>query len=124
MGTRSLTILYSEYNTMYRHSDGYVKGHGHDLAKLLQGLTIVNGLNDSQGKVANGMPCLAATIVASLKTGPGGIYLYRNNPEDTESYMYHIRGTVGSAPEITVVRFGEEIFKGSAEQLLEFQESD
>jgi len=98
MGTRSLTYIKSEYNTdenvicMYRQYDGYPSGHGLDLAAFLNNFRVVNGLRmDMPKKVANGMSCLAAQLVAELKDGPGNIYLYPPNSKDCgEEFIYEI----------------------------------
>lgn len=75
MGTRSLTHF--EHNgeilcTVYRQMDGYPEGHGKDLAEFLSGYKIVNGINMEDDRVcpklANGMGCLAAQVIAHFKT--------------------------------------------------------
>lgn len=105
MGTRSVTIVHDENQEVcriYRQMDGYPEGHGLDLAKLCD-VTIVNGLG-GEDKVANGMGCLAAQIVAGLKEGPGGIYLEPTGGDigDWVEYVYVVHGKVGSKPTITV----------------------
>jgi hypothetical protein len=82
MGTRSLTIVTDECDkeiaVMYRQFDGYPAGHGQELASFLAGMMLVNGLPlqmPKDTKIANGMECLAAQIVAHFKTKPGAIYL-------------------------------------------------
>lgn len=95
MSTRSLTHVYEDGKillTFYRQSDGYPEGHGRELAKFLDGFRIVNGLCGDEGKVANGMPCLAAFLVAHFKDGPGGIYIYPAGASDcSEEYVYRVR---------------------------------
>lgn len=97
MSTRSLTHIYEDDGktillTMYRHSDGYPEGHGADLAAFLDGIEIVNGLSLNPKRVANGMPCLAAQVVAHFKDGPGGIYIYKAGAKDCgEEYTYHVK---------------------------------
>lgn len=103
MGTRSVTIIVDknqEVCRIYRQMDGYPSGHGADLAKLCD-LKIVNGIG-SDPKIANGMGCLAAQIVAGLKDGPGGIYLEPTGGEvsDWVEYVYTIRGKEGGPPTI------------------------
>lgn len=98
MGTRSLTHI-REGNklgkvllTIYRQYDGYPDGHGLDLAEFLKDMNVVNGLTmDEKKKVANGMGCLAAQLVAHLKQGPGNIYIYPPKSTDCgEEYVYTI----------------------------------
>ena len=82
MGTRSLTRVIRKweddfgdkrrepFTTMYRQMDGYLEGHGNDLAEFLSQFTIVNGmkLNETR-KTANGIDCLAAQMFAHFKDG-------------------------------------------------------
>ena len=61
MGTRSLTTFVETYKdnsgkkvkneivTMYRQYDGYMEGHGKDLADFLAGGKLVNGIGMDEG---------------------------------------------------------------------------
>ena len=82
MGTRSLTKVISTWEnksgkkqkrpitTMYRQYDGYMSGHGAELAEWLSGYTIVNGIPSDKSKpMFNGMDCLAAQMFAHFKDG-------------------------------------------------------
>lgn len=123
MGTRSITKVRDEDgNTvcvMYRHMDGYVSEHGHELARfLIDGGPVLNGL---QRKTQfNGAGCLAAQMVAHFKNGPGGIYLYPHDAAD-EEYTYVIDARAEHDIVVTVHN-REEIFKGSPTELLNFEE--
>lgn len=97
MGTRSLTYVYDEMAQpvmcMYRQSDGYLTGHGRAISDFLSSLTMVNGISfGEKRKVANGMGCLAAQMVARFKVGAGGIYLHPTelNQDSGQEYEYHI----------------------------------
>jgi len=97
MGTRSLTVLQDhdgkEIAVLYRQMDGYPSGHGAELAKYLKPFTVVNGfgLGAKRGKVANGMPCLAAQLVAKFKQEVGHFYLYPARTRDCgEEYVYTV----------------------------------
>jgi hypothetical protein len=95
MGTRSLTFVYDGETpiiNMYRQYDGYPTGHGAELAEFLAPFTLVNGLGINETrKVANGMGCLAAQLVANFKDGAGGFYLYPTSAVDCgQDYEYHI----------------------------------
>ena len=104
MGTRSLTYVYESFINdkgqrqnepimcMYRQFDGYVSGHGAELAEFLTSGKLVNGLSVGQSAVYNGMGCLAAQLVAHFKTEPGGIYLHapRLDRDDWQDYEYHV----------------------------------
>jgi hypothetical protein len=94
MGTRSLTHIVEDSETLttiYRQMDGYLRGHGLDLASFLADKKIVNGLSGDTTNVANGMGCLSAQIIAHLKEQPGNIYLYPPNSKDCwEEFTYFI----------------------------------
>jgi len=103
MGTRNVTEVKDENGrilvAMYCQYGGYPEGHGKELLAFLDGMQLVNGLvrNDSERKVANGMDCLAAQIVAHFKDGPGDFYLIPPmfNGGDTpygawEEYIYTV----------------------------------
>jgi hypothetical protein len=107
MGTRSLTFVYEsrqlkngkmEYTpiiNMYRQYDGYPSGHGAELAEFLSPFCMVNGIpvgRDKTRKIANGMSCLAAQLVAHFKGEDAGqFYLYPTSAVDCgQDYEYHI----------------------------------
>lgn len=143
MGTRSLTIVQDQWGdgpvdvmVMYRQMDGYVGGHGHELADFLARGHLVNGIRlDNKGLVFNGMGCLAAQVVAHFKDGPGSFYLHPSGTRDTgEEYRYFVRpneetpGLGGKGEiEIQVDRgYGKEwttIFLGSPVELQTFGEA-
>lgn len=93
MGTRATTKVLNENGdiilSMYSQYDGYPEGLGKDLANFLKQITMVNGIRfEEKRKVANGMGCLAAQLVAKFKESAGGYYL--TTPDDEESYNYTI----------------------------------
>jgi hypothetical protein len=95
MGTRSLTKVFDqseELVCMYRQYDGYPSGHGKELADFLTNIKIVNGISIAEtSRIANGMGCLAAQIIAHFKNGVGNIYIYPPKTKDVwEDYEYHI----------------------------------
>ncbi len=79
MGTRSITVIKDSNGDkvieIYRQYDGYLKGHGADLAKILTNTP------------HNGVQCLAASVIAGLKEGLGNIYVYP--PSDGETMKDH-----------------------------------
>ena len=87
MGTRSLTFVYEGKQpiiNMYRQFDGYPSGHGQELAEFLNSFDeVVNGIpvGDNR-KLANGMGCLAAQMIANFKNSVGGFYIYSVNSTD------------------------------------------
>ena len=143
MGTRSLTRVFEKWEDtkgkekrqaimcMYRQYDGYPSGHGQDLAQFLEPFTIVNGIGlDDKRKIANGMGCLAAQLIAHFKDCPGNIYLYATDAKDCwQEYEYEIEKTKNKLI-ITVYTQNyesgewEEIFHGSPKQLLEYEERE
>jgi len=142
MGTRSLTYIQESWETciadednnnkvhkktenilcMYRQYDGYMSGHGHDLAHFLKDFNIVNGMRmNDPPRTANGMGCLAAQLIVHFKDGPGGIYIYHPNAEDCgEEFTYTIYEKEGK---ICIRAYGvyskKVIFDGSPEDMLE-----
>jgi hypothetical protein len=95
MGTRSLTFVYDGETpiiNMYRQYDGYPTGHGAEIAEFLAPFEMVNGIDINETrKVANGMGCLAAQLVANFKDGAGQFYLYPTSAVDCgQDYEYHI----------------------------------
>ena len=144
MGTRSLTTFVETYKdnsgkkvkneivTMYRQFDGYMEGHGKDLADFLAGGELVNGIGMDDKVVFNGMGCLSAQVVAHFKDGAGGFYLQRANKNSGEEYRYKVIGDFDTK-EITIEVFEvgymntkgdyvnktKKIFSGSPKQLQE-----
>lgn len=100
MGTRSLTYVYESYDNehtpvlcMYRQYDGYMEGHGLELAEFLTRGQLINGLGGKDnGTVFNGMGCLAAQLVAYFKKEAGQFYLHAPvlNQDSGQEYEYHV----------------------------------
>jgi hypothetical protein len=109
---------------MYRQFDGYIDGHGHELAEFLSGFTIVNGLQGEKNKIANGAPCLAAQIICHFKKEAGRFYLYPAGTRNTgEDYTYFVTAIAGEPINIKVTNHSGEIFSGTPEELALFEES-
>ena len=97
MGTRSITKIRQDGKDspvicqIYRQFDGYPEGMGKDLKEICKDITVVNGISGGQNndKFANGMECLAATIIKNLKQGIGNIYLVPVS-DDKEEFNYNI----------------------------------
>ena len=95
MGTRSLTFIYNEHNepiiNLYRQYDGYIAGHGAELAEFLRGKKLVNGYGKESTDIANGMGCLAASLVAHFKETVGGFYIHSvTETQCGQDYEYHV----------------------------------
>lgn len=110
MGTRSTyrVIEKGNYNgkewknvicLLYLQYDGYPDGHPADTFAWLASGKVVNGLSMGQPEVVfNGAGCLAAQLIARLKTDnkgnikPGGAYLYpiKSRGKCGENYVYDI----------------------------------
>lgn len=127
MGTRSLTYIKDQYEDnniicMYRQYDGYLTGHGKELAEFLQDFTVVNGYSiDTPARSANGVSCLAAQLVAHFKNGIGNIYLYPTNTSDVgEEFIYTI-SLINNQIYITLkdVWRDKTIFNGTPAELIE-----
>jgi hypothetical protein len=119
MGTRSLTYVYSEDTpliNMYRQYDGYPTGHGAELAEFLSGFEIVNGYGEVKPKLANGMGCLAAQLIANFKQSVGGFYIYAVTDNDCgQEYEYHVYENRVVVKDPTAV-----IFEGDYQSFAEF----
>ena len=104
---------------IYNHYDGYPSGLGVTLADYLQDFTVVNGLSIGQGKVANGIGCLAAQTVKYLKDEPGQIYLYKPGKRDWEDYEYFIWCKEGHGVWISIFDYNDNcIFVGKPDKLI------
>lgn len=121
MGTRSLTFVYENKEpmiNMYRQFDGYPSGHGSELAEFLNSFdAIVNGIPvGDKRRLANGMGCLAAQLIANFKTEVGGFYIYPVTAEDCgQDYEYHVYEN-----KVIVKNPTEVIFDGSWKDFNEF----
>ena len=117
MGTRSLTFVYDEDGeaiiNLYRQYDGYMEGHGRELAEFLAGKRIVNGLSGDTSMVFNGMGCLAASVVANFKDAAGGFYLHPvSHTNCGQDYEYHVY-----EDKVVVKNYnGRKIFSGNWEE--------
>lgn len=100
MGTRCITAVVDgnrELLCMYRQMDGYPEGHGMELVEHFKGFKIVNGLSGDKSKIANGVGCLAAQVVAKFKDEAGGFYLYAPETREVgEEFVYtlSVKGNV------------------------------
>jgi len=134
MGTRSLTKVIESYTgedgktkretltCMYRQYDGYLRGHGLELAEWLQKYTIVNGIKlDEERLIANGMSCLAAQMFFHFKDGPGNIYCYPPDSRDCgEEYLYEIEnGNENLLITVYDTWNNRELFHGTPQELIE-----
>ena len=97
MGTRSLTYVYdgkTPIMCMYRQFDGYLSGHGQELANFLNELTIGNGISGKSElfTYANGMGDLAAQMIVFFKKTPDGFYIHpiELNQDCLQDYEYHV----------------------------------
>ena len=107
---------------IYNHWDSYPEGLGVTLGWYLSGKKIVNGLGnkDNEDLVYNGMGCLAASLVAYLKDGPGDVYIEDSErPHTWIDYHYYIWGNEGKSIWISIFSGNECIFVGEPEDLLD-----
>ena len=77
---------------IYHHWDGYPEGLGVTLADYLNGKKVTNGLGRDNDNLFNGMGCLAASLVAELKDGPGDVYIEPRESHGWIDYQYYIWG--------------------------------
>jgi len=137
MGTRSITRVQVDGKTLiavYRQFDGYISGHGKDLADFLEDRRIVNGYSwGTEKEVFNGPGCLAANLISFLKREEfgkaGSIYIHPTDADDEEySYNINIKSRESGKwsveyeplPEVTVFAYGETLFNGSSKEYLNY----
>ena len=106
---------------IYHHWDGYPEGLGVTLGWYLSGKKIVNGISSAMNEdlVHNGMGCLAASLVAHLKDGPGNVYIEPRESHGWIDYYYYILGDEGKTIYISIFSDDECIFVGEPEDLLD-----
>ena len=106
---------------IYHHWDGYPEGLGVTLGWYLSGKRVVNGIGskDNEDLIFNGMGCLAASLVAKLKDGPGNVYIEGRNQHSWIDYEYFVWGDNYKSIWISIFSDNECIFVGKPEKLLE-----
>jgi len=105
---------------IYHHYDGYPEGLGVKLASYLDGHHVVNGAGRDGDKLFNGLGCMAASIVAELKDGPGNVYI--EDPDRKHGwldYEYFIWADDYKSIWISIFDGDECIFVGEPNKLLE-----
>jgi len=113
MGTRSTITIKDGKTTLvklYKQFDGYVvDGLGEQLVKFLKPFKIVNGysMSDKAGTSANGMECLAAQLIAHLKTGIG--YVYVVSPRSGKEEYNYVVNVKDGKPTLSVDRDSKEL---------------
>jgi len=105
---------------IYHHYDGYPEGLGVTLASYLDGKTITNGLGSRDDyDYFNGLGCLAASLVAELKDGPGNVYIEdKDRPHGWLDYKYYVWGDDNKSIWISIFDGDECIFVGKPRKLL------
>ena len=135
MGTRSLTKVIQTWKDdsgkkqrkpitcMYRQYDGYMSGHGAELAEWLSQYTVVNGIkmDHDRDKIFNGMDCLAAQMFAHFKEDAGNIYCMHPDSRDCgEEYLYEIEnGNENLLITVYDTWNNREVFHGTPQELIE-----
>ena len=109
---------------IYHHYDGYPKYLGCNLAEFLCDFRVVNGLPTNYFeniKVANGMGCLTAQLIAALKEESGNVYVdYPDTDRDDVEFTYYIWGCVGKDIWMSIFDLHDNcIFVGMPQQLIE-----
>ena len=79
---------------IYHHWDGYPEGLGVTLASYLDDMRIRNGIGskDDPDYIFAGIGCMAASIVAHLKDGPGNVYIEDRGSHAWIEYHYYVWG--------------------------------
>ena len=104
---------------IYHHWDGYPEGLGVTLGWYLSGKRVVNGISskDNEDLIFNGMGCLAASLVAHLKDGPGNVYIEGREQHTWIDYYYYIWGDYNKDIWIIIFDGNECIFVGKPDKL-------
>ena len=130
--TREEGVSFSEHPErvevqVYKHYDGYPQGHPVDLAKFLNGFSVVNGLGMDTNRVANGLDCLAAQYIAAFKQDAGDLYVENPDVEHMDiEYITYVWGDYGKGIWMSIfdVYDKECIFVGKPQQLIDKYEYD
>lgn len=113
----------SEMVSLYCHWDGYPSSFGAELAEFFKKVEIVNGIGINQNKIgefANGFGCAVAQFIASVKTTVGNIYIQVLGTCSGD-YDYEVDySTDNHSYSVSVVSYGEEVFKGNINEFWEF----
>ena len=109
---------------IYHHYDGYPEYLGCSLAEFLCDFRVVNGLPTNYFeniKVANGMGCLTAQLIAGLKEEAGNVYVdYSDTDRDDVEFTYYIWGCVGKDIWMSIFDLHDNcIFVGKPQTLIE-----
>jgi len=106
--------------SIYNHYDGYPEGLGVTLASYLDDYKITNGLGRDNDYVFNGLGCLAASLIAELKDGPGNVYIEDpERPHGWIDYDYYVWGDDNKDIWISIFDGSECIFVGKPQALLD-----
>ena len=109
---------------IYHHYDGYPEYLGCNLAEFLCDFRVVNGLPTNYFeniKIANGMGCLTAQLIAGLKEEAGNVYVdYPDTDRDDAEFTYYIWGCVGKDIWMSIFDLHDNcIFVGKPQTLIE-----
>ena len=109
---------------IYHHYDGYPEYLGCNLAEFLCDFRVVNGLPTNYFediKIANGMGCLTAQLIAGLKEEAGNVYVdYSDTDRDDVEFTYYIWGCVGKDIWMSIFDLHDNcIFVGKPQTLIE-----
>jgi hypothetical protein len=91
--TKITKRITKKISLMYVQFDGYPNGHPMETAAWLASGKVVNGISMAENDlIYNGAGCLAAQLVAKMKNGAGGVYMYPVNERGNcgEDYLYDI----------------------------------
>ena len=123
-------IVNQDICLIYVQYDGYPTGHPMETAEWLSTGKVVNGYSTSEELQFNGAGCLAAQLVAKMKTGTGGVYLQtlKSRGNSWEDYLYDIIIKEDKSIEYVCYENGSrkvEIFRGSPTEFVKkYQKED
>ena len=110
---------------IYHHYDGNPEHLGIKLAKFLLPYKIKNGVSnlilEEFPQLANGAECLAAQLVAHLKTDVGNVYLYPvSDFKYGAEYIYTVYPKINEPTYIAIYKVDNDkvIFVGTSDKLI------
>jgi hypothetical protein len=130
MSTRSITIVRSKWeghpmrihSVIYRHHDGYISGHGVDLADFMRNVIVTNGARGKTDDInyINGPGRLAAELVCFLQDeGHEPDILGGEHVDCGQEYEYYIDvafGMDGGTITMSVTRGPMTFFGGGGDK--------
>lgn len=78
--------------SIYKHTYGVYRDHGNELKMFMKDIRLLNETvtGESDRRIADGMGCLAAQLIKSLKKKPGEVYMIPTGMSQNEDFTYDV----------------------------------